>query len=72
MSKQVSAIRFEEEEKEWISAFAEIYGKSFSGLVREWTLERLEDELDARDLRDAIKHDDGVRYSTDEVIDLLG
>ena len=71
MSKQVTAIRFEEEEKEWIGAFAEMYGKSFSALVREWTLERLEDELDARDLADAIAKDDGVRYSTDEVASML-
>lgn len=71
MTKQVSAIRFEEDEKEWIAAFAEMYGKSFSALVREWTLERLEDELDARDLADALSHDDGVRYSTDEVASLI-
>ncbi|MCL1797817.1 MAG: DUF6290 family protein [Eggerthellaceae bacterium] len=55
MSMSVSAIRFEAEEKEWIHAFADVNGKSFSAQVRQWTLERLEDELDARDLADAIK-----------------
>ena len=58
MSKTVSAIRFESEEKEWINAFAQVNGKSFSAQVRQWTLERLEDELDARDLADAIKAND--------------
>ena len=54
MAMTTSAIRFEPEEKAWIEAFAAISGKSFSAQVREWTLERLEDELDARDLAFAI------------------
>jgi hypothetical protein len=58
MGKTVSAIRFEPEEKEWIGAFANLNGKSFSAQVREWTLERLEDEMDARDLLNAIKASD--------------
>lgn len=55
MVKTASAIRFAPEEKAWIAAFAELSGKSFSAQVREWTLERLEDELDARDLAEAIE-----------------
>ena len=55
MAKTTSAIRFAPEEKAWISAFAELSGKSFSAQVREWTLERLEDELDARDLAQAVE-----------------
>jgi hypothetical protein len=67
MSKTVSAIRFEPHEKEWITAFAAINGKSFSAQVREWVLERLEDELDARDLKAAVAEDTGERYSWDQV-----
>ena len=55
MSKVVSAIRFEPDEKEWIESFAYINGQSFSAQVREWVLERLEDELDARDLKEAVE-----------------
>ena len=55
MSMSVSAIRFEDQEKEWIAAFARHNGKSFSAQVREWTLERLEDEMDAYDLNEAIE-----------------
>jgi len=51
----VSAIRFEDQEKEWVAALARLNGKSFSAQVREWTLERLEDEMDAYDLREAIE-----------------
>ena len=60
MPRTVSAIRFSPEEREWISAFARMNGETFSGQVRRWTLERLEDELDARDLVDAIAEDDGA------------
>ena len=65
MAMVASAIRFEQEQKEWINAFAETNGKSFSGQVREWVLDRLEDEMDARDLIDAIessKDDPGTPF----------
>ena len=63
MAKTVSAIRFTPEEKEQISAFAALSGKSFSAQVREWTLERLEDELDARELSLAVEQ---ARKDNDE------
>ena len=63
MAMTASAIRFEPEEKEWISAFAEMNGITFSAQVRQWALERLEDEMDARDLKQAIESDDGSRTS---------
>lgn len=68
MAMTASAIRFEPDEKEWIAAFAEMNGSTFSAQVRQWTLERLEDELDARDLAKAVEDDDGERYSMDEVM----
>lgn len=57
MAMSASAIRFKEEEREWISAFAKMNGSTFSAQVRDWTLERLEDEMDARDLKVAIESD---------------
>ena len=63
MAMTASAIRFEPEEKEWISAFAEMNGITFSAQVRQWALERLEDEMDARDLKQALESDDGSRIS---------
>ena len=68
MAMKASAIRFDQDEREWISAFAQLNGTTFSAQVRQWTLERLEDELDARDLADAIRSDDGERLSMDEVL----
>ena len=55
MSMAVSAVRFEPHEKEWIESFAAMNGLSFSAQVRRWALERLEDELDAHDLRLAVE-----------------
>ena len=42
MAMTASAIRFEPNEKEWIAAFAEMNGSTFSAQVRQWTLERLD------------------------------
>lgn len=63
MAMTASAIRFGDQEREWITAFAKMNGSTFSAQVRQWTLERLEDELDARDLKEAIDQDDGKRTS---------
>ena len=72
MAKTASAIRFEPEEKEWITAFAKMNGSTFSAQVRQWTLERLEDELDARDLAQSLEEDDGARISWNEAKADLG
>ena len=72
MAMTASAIRFEPDEKEWISAFAEMNGTTFSAQVRQWTLERLEDEMDARDLKEALEADDGTRTSWHDAKSELG
>lgn len=72
MAMTASAIRFAPEEKEWIAAFAEMNGATFSAQVRQWTLERLEDELDARDLAQAIEEDNGARIAWRDVKAELG
>ena len=66
-SKTVLTIWFEPVDKERITALAKRQSKSFTALVREWVLERLEDEIDCSDLKKAIKLDDGARYSLDDV-----
>jgi len=68
MSKSVAAIRFEPEEKDWITAFAQMNGRSFSAQVRAWALECLEDELDARDLKLAVQ--ESASDATDSGIDI--
>ncbi|WP_241156035.1 type II toxin-antitoxin system RelB family antitoxin [Adlercreutzia sp. ZJ154] len=68
MAMTASAIRFEQDEKEWINTFAQLNGNSFSAQVRQWTLERLEDEMDAYDLKMAIAKDNGERIPFEKVI----
>lgn len=72
MPMTASAIRFAPEEKAWITAFAEMNGSTFSAQVRQWTLERLEDELDARDLTQAIAEDNGERVAWEDLKRELG
>lgn len=72
MAMTASAIRFAPDEKEWITAFAEMNGITFSAQVRQWALERLEDEMDARDLKEAVDEDDGSRISWSDAKNNLG
>ncbi len=66
MAMTASAIRFDTQEKEWISTFAKMNGSTFSAQVRTWTLERLEDEMDARDLNIAIETDHDIPIPWEE------
>ena len=57
MTTSTSTISFNKQEREWITTFAKLNSLTFSEQVRSWTLERLEDELDAKDLKDALEND---------------
>jgi uncharacterized protein (DUF1778 family) len=72
MARQSTAIRFADEERELIQSYADFEGESFSHVVRTAVLEQANDWLDARDYRDAVTADDGIRYSHEEVGRLLG
>lgn len=67
MAKTSTAIRFDPEEKSWIQSFADFHGKSFSEVVREAILEKIEDEADLRAYNEALATDDGVSYTMDEI-----
>lgn len=68
MTMNATAIRFADEEKEWIRSYASFEGKSFSEFVREAALERVEDAVDAQAYREALDNDDGQSYSMEEVM----
>lgn len=68
MSMISTTIRFAPEEREWIQAYADFTGKSFSEFVRETTLEKVEDAADLQAYKDALSEDDGTTYSMDEVM----
>ena len=68
MAMEATTIRFEPEEKSWIQADADFVGRTFSDVVREAALEMVETAADRQAYEDAVAADDGVRYSTDEVM----
>jgi hypothetical protein len=60
-----------DEEKRLISDYARVFGVSVSELARQSIMERIEDEIDTRELLEAIREDDGVRYSMEDVMNLV-
>lgn len=68
MAMETTAVRFDANEKSWIQAYADFVGKSFSEVVREATLEMIEDAADRQSYEEALAEDDGMRYSTNQVL----
>lgn len=68
VAMEATTIRFEPEEKLWIQAYADFTGRTFSDVVREAALEVVEAAADRQTYEDALSVDDGVRYTTDEVM----
>lgn len=68
MAMAATAIRFAPEEKDWIQAYADFVGKSFSEVVREAVLERIEDAVDQQAYEDAVAEDDGSAYAMEEAM----
>ena len=71
MATATMTIRLPEEEKRLISDYAQAFGTTVSELARRSIMERIEDEIDARDLMEAMAEDDGVRYTMDEVMAVM-
>ncbi len=68
MAMSATAIRFADEEKAWIQAYADFVGLTFSEFVRKSALEKVEDAADLQAYKDALEQDDGERYSMEEVM----
>lgn len=58
-------------EKRLISDYASTLGITVSELARKSVMERVEEEIDTRDLLEAIEEDDGTRYSMTEVMEIV-
>ncbi|MEC4176913.1 DUF6290 family protein [Adlercreutzia sp. R7] len=68
MAMEATAIRFAPEEKSWIQSYADFCGKTFSDVVREAVLEKVEDAADLEAYTEALEADDGARFSMEEVM----
>ena len=65
-------VRMSEEDAELIRKYAAFTGSTISDFARSAMFEKIEDEQDLADLQAAMKADDGVRYSQDDVMKELG
>lgn len=68
MAMKAIAIRFEEEEKDWIQSYASVLGISISEFVRSAALEKVEEATDIEAYNEALVEDDGTRYPMDDVM----
>ena len=68
MAMEATAIRFAPDEKSWIQSYADFCGKTFSVVVREAALEKVEEAADLEAYRTALEEDGGTRLSMDEVM----
>ena len=68
MAMSATAVRFADEEKAWIQAYADFMGETFSEFVRESALSRVEDAADVQAYREALAQDDGESCTMDEVM----
>ncbi len=66
-----TAIRWKPEEKSWVQNCAAFEGVTFSEFVRNAVLEKIEDMADVQAYNEAIQEDDGIRYSMDDVKDMI-
>lgn len=68
MAMKAIAIRFEEEEKDWIQSYASVLGISFSEFVRSAVLEKVEEAADIEAYNEALMEDDNTHYSMIDVM----
>lgn len=64
-------IRMSEDDATLVRKFADFEGLTISDFARNAILEKIEDAHDLEALRHAIAHDDGQRFTIDEILDEL-
>ena len=61
-------IRMDDNDAELVRKYARFEGVTLSDFARNAILEKIEDTHDLQELRDAIAHDTGERYSMDDIL----
>ena len=61
-------IRMDDNDAELVRKYARFEGVTISDFARDAILEKIADAHDLQELRDAIAHDTGERYSLDEIL----
>lgn len=70
MAMKAIAVRFEEEEKDWIQSYASVLGISFSEFVRSAALEKVEEAADIEAYNEVLMEDDNTHYSMIDVMSM--
>ena len=61
-------VRMRDQDAALVRKFAQFEGITISEFARTAILEKIEDSYDLQELREAIAHDSGERFSIDEVL----
>ncbi|GAB2499848.1 hypothetical protein CATRI_03235 [Corynebacterium atrinae] len=64
-------VRMSEQDAELVRKFAAFEGVTISDFARAAIFEKIEDSYDLQELREAIAHDSGERFTIDEILDEL-
>ncbi|KAF0514416.1 DUF6290 family protein [Pediococcus acidilactici] len=71
-SKKTKSLRINANLADAINDYLAVTGESFNSFAQQALAEKVEDILDLQDYNNAIKEDDGTRYTMDEVAKELG
>lgn len=72
MPRQAATIRFDPDEREWIQSYADFHGRTFSDVVRDAILEKIEDEADIRAYNDALTEDIDETVPFEQILEKYG
>ena len=64
-------VRMNEQDAALVRKFAQFEGVTISDFARAAILEKIEDSYDLQELREAIAHDSGERFTINEILDEL-
>ncbi|XRJ98381.1 DUF6290 family protein (plasmid) [Latilactobacillus sakei] len=69
---KTKSLRIDSKLADAINDYLAVTGESFNNFAQKAMAEKIEDILDLQDYNEAIKEDDGTRYSMDEIAKELG
>lgn len=72
MASKTKSLRINEDLNQAINDYLDVTGESFNSFAEQAMAEKIEDIIDLKDYSEAIKTDDGSRYSVDQVAKKLG
>lgn len=72
MASKTKSLRINEDLNQAINDYLDVTGESFNSFAEQAMAEKIEDIIDLKDYSEAIKEDDGSRYSVVQVAKKLG